>query len=96
MLLTVHKCVYGEAPPDLKDMITLSRSNRTKKVEVKECNGSMGDRAFSVCGPRLWNALPTKLRLLEDVKDFIAGSISTRAELASEIALVKQNEEHVG
>ena len=35
VLLTVHKCVYGEAPLDLKDMIILSRSNRTKKVEIE-------------------------------------------------------------
>ena len=30
----------------------------------------MGDRAFSVCGPRLWNALPVDLRMLVDVDVF--------------------------
>ena len=88
VLLTVHKCVYGDAPPDLKDMINLSQSNRTKKVEVKDCNGGMGDQAFSVCGPRLWNALPTRLRLLDDVKDFkaqIKTYLFTNGDLSYEI-----------
>ena len=39
-------------------------------LEVKEHLTSFGERAFSVCGPRLWNALPTKLRLEVDVDAF--------------------------
>ena len=70
MLITVHKCVYGNAPIDLKEMIHLSKSNRTRKLEVKDSIGVMGDRAFSVCGPRLWNALPTNMRMVEDLEDF--------------------------
>ena len=30
----------------------------------------MGDRAFSVCGPRLWNALPFRLRMVEELDVF--------------------------
>ena len=37
---------------------------------MKDCTGGMGDRAFSVCGPRLWNALPTGMRLVEELEDF--------------------------
>ena len=70
MLITVHKCVYGNAPADLKEMIRLSRSNRTRKLEAKDCTGGMGDRAFSVCGPRLGNALPTNMRMLDELDDF--------------------------
>ena len=70
VLIKVHQCVYGSAPVDLKAMIRLSRSNRTRKLEVKDCTGGMGDRAFSVCGPRLWNALPTGMRLVEELEDF--------------------------
>ena len=51
-------------------MLNLTRSSRTKKLEAKKCNGVMGDRAFSVCGPRLWNALPIRLRLVEELEDF--------------------------
>ena len=72
VLVTVHKCVYGDAPEDLKEMLRSSKSDRTQKLEAKKCIGEMGDRAFSVCGPRLWNALPQRLRLLEDEDDFKA------------------------
>ena len=70
VLVVVHKCVYGKAPVDLKALIRFSQSNRTKKLEVKRCLGEMGNRAFSVCGPRLWNCLPTELRLNKDIDDF--------------------------
>ena len=70
ILITVHKCLNGNAPIDVCEMIKYSQSSRTQKLEAKKCVGVMGDRAFSVCGPRLWNALPIKLRLLENLDDF--------------------------
>ena len=70
MLVTVHKCVNGNAPVDLMEMINFSHSNRTKKLEIKKSIGGMGDRAFSVAGPRLWNALPMTLRIETDVEEF--------------------------
>ena len=70
ILITVHKCIYGNAPSDLKDMIKLSKSNRTKKLVMKRFNGNMGKRAFSVCGPRLWNSLPINLRMDENIDKF--------------------------
>ena len=70
VLLVVHKCVYGNAPVDLRKLVRFSQSNRSKKLEVRDCHGVMGDRAFSVCGPRLWNCLPTQLRLKEVIEDF--------------------------
>ena len=70
VLVIVHKCVYGNAPVDLKDLVRFSQSNRTKKLEVQQCLGEMGNRAFSVCGPRLWNCLPTELRLNGNLEDF--------------------------
>ena len=63
-------CVYGNAPVDLRKLVRFSQSNRSKKLEVRDCHGAMGDRAFSVCGPRLWNCLPTQLRLKEVIEDF--------------------------
>ena len=38
------------------------KSCRTKKLDVVSCSGSYGERAISVCGPKLWNALPPGLR----------------------------------
>ena len=70
VLLIVFKCITGHAPVDLMNMLELSKSDRSKKLVARKCNGVMGDRAFSVCGPRLWNALPTHLRMLVDVLDF--------------------------
>ena len=70
VLLIVFKCITGHAPVDLMNMLKLVKSSRTKKLEAQKCNGVMGDRAFSVCGPRLWNALPLHLRTIEDVVDF--------------------------
>ena len=70
VLVVVHKCVYGNAPVDVKNLVRFSQSNRTKKLEVQPCQGEMGKRAFSVCGPRLWNCLPTDLRMNEDLEDF--------------------------
>ena len=70
VLVVVHKCVYGNAPIDLKNLVRFSTSNRTRKLEVRPCLGEMGKRAFSVCGPRLWNCLPTELRMNEDLDDF--------------------------
>ena len=70
MLVTVHKCVNRRAPVALMSMLGYSSSDRTKKLESQKCNGKMGDRAFSVAGPRLWNALPLELRLQKDVEDF--------------------------
>ena len=70
VLVVVHKCVYGNAPIDIKNLVQFSKSNRTRKLEVRPCLGETGKRAFSVCGPRLWNCLPTELRMNEDLDDF--------------------------
>ena len=73
VLVIVHKCVYGNAPVNLRKLVRFSQSQRLKTLEVKEHYSSFGERAFSVCGPRLWNALPTKLRLEVDVDGFKSG-----------------------
>lgn len=54
----------------LSDMLRFTSSDRTKKLEAKKCNGMLGDHAFSVAGPRLWNALPLELRVKEDLDEF--------------------------
>ena len=62
VLLIMHKCVIGTAPHDVKGLITPSNSDRTKKVDIPTSMGKYGDRAFSVAGPKLWNALPFCIR----------------------------------
>ena len=75
VLVIVHKCVYGNAPTNLRKMVKFTQSKRLKlkTLEVSDFQTSFGERAFSVCGPRLWNALPTALRLKVDIDDFKSG-----------------------
>ena len=58
LLLIVHKCFIGIAPPDVIALVSPSNSDRTRKLEIYPSNGTYGDRSFSVVGPKLWNALP--------------------------------------
>ena len=58
ILLIVHKCIGGNAPCDIQDMLNLSNNNRTNKLEIARSNSNYGDRSFSVSAPKLWNALP--------------------------------------
>ena len=62
VLLIVHKSVNNVAPVEMSKLFKLSSSSRTKKLDVLSCSGSMGDRAISVSGPKLWNGLPHGLR----------------------------------
>ena len=62
LLLTVHKCIIGTAPQEIKSMLQPTKSDRTNKLEVSKCVGKYGDRAFSVSAPKLWNALPRYIR----------------------------------
>lgn len=62
LLLIVHKCIRGTAPQDIKSMLHLSKSDRTKKLEITRSISKYGDRAFSVSAPKLWNALPRLIR----------------------------------
>ena len=70
LLLLVHKCVIGLAPPDFANMISFSKSDRTKKLQVQVSKSKYGERAFSVCGPKLWNGLPLHLRVEASSEEF--------------------------
>ena len=52
------------------------RKYRTKKLDIQSCNGAMGERAISVCGPKLWNALPRGMRV-ETCTDVFKKSLKT-------------------
>ena len=68
--LLVHKCLYGSAPKCLKEMITYSGSERTKKLVQPTHKGSFGSRSFGRVGPKLWNLLPLNLRTETDTSKF--------------------------
>ena len=84
ILLIVHKCVNDAAPEDMRDLFRFNRSDRMKKLETKRCYGMMGDRAFSVAGPKLWNALPLRIRketCTDTFKKSLKTYLFTNAEL---------------
>ena len=65
----VHRCLYGDAPSYLVDLIKPSaaasarvglRSAELMTVAVPCMLSSLGDRSFATTGPRAWNKLPSK------------------------------------
>ena len=62
LLLIIYKCLMVQEPYDLRNMLQLSLSDRTKKLASKRSVGTYGNRSFSVAAPKLWNALPQHIR----------------------------------
>jgi len=66
----VFKALHGQAPQCLTDdcqLVTTAgrrqlRSSDTVTCVVPRTCTCLGDRAFRVAGPHLWNALPISLR----------------------------------
>ena len=69
ILCCVWKCLHGLAPSYLTELIIISRPH-TLTLRVPRSQSRSGDRAFSRAGPRLWNALPTDIRLIESLDRF--------------------------
>ena len=76
ILVLVHKCIYGNAPLYLSDLLYLYSSGRSLRSEnqcllqVSRTNNKYGDRAFANCGPRLWNELPFHTRKITCLRKF--------------------------
>ena len=77
MLLYVFKVVNDVAPSYLQDLLELYRPTRSLRSRNKKLLKtrsyklkSYGYRAFSVCAPQLWNALPLELKESESVIGF--------------------------
>ena len=68
ILIIVHKCLYGDAPVYLRNMLqwyTPGRSLRSRnsnKLVIPMCNHVRSKQAFSVAGPTLWNSIPSDLQ----------------------------------
>ena len=79
ILLFVFKAVNGLAPTYISDLIQIYTPARTLRSEgqlqlvvPKSRLKTRGDRAFSVVGPKLWNALPLHVRTAPTVECFKA------------------------
>ena len=72
MLLMVFKCIIGLTPNYLSELISYNSINGSRLPSLKgSINDSViGGRAFSVCGPRLWNELPFELRSVTNIVRF--------------------------
>ena len=75
-LLFVYKCLHDMAPAYLSDHINFvnhGKSLRSKDLGVLYVPRSRintGDRAFSICGPRIWNKLPTHIHKAPTLEAF--------------------------
>jgi len=79
LCLMVHRCLYGDAPSYLADLITPSaaatvrpglRSAASSSVAVPRTIISLGDWSFAAAGPRAWNKLPPPLRRVHSPDTF--------------------------
>ena len=79
LLSTAFKTLKTETAPDyLKDLLNKNerrclRSSSSVKLDVPRTKRKVGDRAFAVSAPRLWNALPADLRNSDSLNTFKRG-----------------------
>lgn len=74
--LMVHKCIHGNAPTCLKELLTNVSSERTKRLLEYKYNTNFGSRAFIRIGPKIWNILPRDFRT-EENKDIFKKKLKT-------------------
>ena len=69
--MLAHKCIYGNAPEYLKDLIKVKSTTRYNLRSDGEMlledysarsKKTLGDRTFKVAAPRIWNILPKDTR----------------------------------
>ena len=78
LLLQVYKALHGLASSYLSSKLSLKpnkglRSDNQLLLDVPKSTLQLkyyGDRAFSVAGTTLWNALPNEIRLSKSVDSF--------------------------
>ena len=75
--LLVYKCLNGIGPAYLADMLkpvaNLSLRSSTIKSDLQipfKIKPTYGNRAFSICGPTLWNKLPVSVRASLSLETF--------------------------
>ena len=69
LLCQVFKCLHDIAPAYLSELISIRRDDDLT-LNIPRTRSKYGDRAFSCAGPRLWNALPSEIRLLSKFDTF--------------------------
>ena len=76
VVLFVFKCLNGLAPPYLAELINVKENSCSCQLQSDSClqekktNNKFGDRAFSICGPVLWNQLPKCMKEINSLEEF--------------------------
>ena len=77
LLLLAFKCLLGEAPAYLQEMIRWHIPRRTLRsssalpLEVRHCKcKTLSTRSFGYAGPTLWNDLPLETSRAKDINCF--------------------------
>ena len=79
LMLIVHKCLKGETPTYLSDLIQYNyRRGGLEKIRLMQGNylvpyvknKTFASRAFSVYAPRMWNNLPITVREIRNTQGF--------------------------
>ena len=79
LCVMMHGAVHGKAPDYITSMVPLTsplsgrshlRSADRLLYDIPRTRTRMGDRAFSVAGPRAWNELPLDVRELSTLSTF--------------------------
>ena len=70
ILLIVFKCLNSMGPEYLQSMLSYRCVNTTPVLIEPRTSTSLGDRAFQIVGPRLWNSLPDHAKTCNTLLSF--------------------------
>ena len=77
VLTLVFKCLHGNAPAYLSELIKQYQPSRNLRsqsknllCEIRVKSKTFGDRAFEKMAPKLWNNLPQNIRSITDFDKF--------------------------
>ena len=74
----IHQALHRRCPAYLADLVAFSstdshrqlRSTTTRAAAIQRTRTQFGRRAFSVCGPDVWNSLPPSVRTVDSNSSF--------------------------
>ena len=75
MLLFTFKAIHGIAPLYIQDLVQVKSQGAYNLPVLLDAPSirtkvTLGDRAFQVAAPKLWNSLPSELRLINNIDIF--------------------------
>ena len=80
VLLLTYKALNDLSPEYISELLSKPKCTRYLRSQSqhllsvpKSSTVTYGDRAFSVCAPKLWNELPFQLRMLTNIQAFKSG-----------------------